>query len=115
MKRFCLIAVVTLLWFGRTLAVVAEESLTAAAIADRTVAEERYHRLNGAIEDLAVAQTSLKQKLERKSETLDHEMRNLREEIERSKIDPAKFASAEYVRELAKKLQEIEDRRQADK
>ena len=88
------------------------------ATADRYDADERYRRLDGSVNDLITSQSALQQRLAAARE----EVQRLRDEVERSKVNPAAFASAESlhelantVRELAKNLKEIDEKRQADK
>jgi len=81
----------------------------AAAIADRDAAEERYKRLNSAVEDLWTARAEQ----DKRQNAISEELRNLRAEM--SKADNSKYATREELRSLAEKLQEIDNKRVADR
>ncbi len=90
----------------------AEEASNAAAIADRQEAEERYRRLNSAVEDLTTAQVKILKKL---ADVTD-ELQRLREEVNRlGSTPPANFASPEDLKRLADRVQELERKREKDK
>ena len=115
MKRFCLMLVAAAIVAGWPSWNFAQEGN---ATADRYDADERYRRLDGSVNDLIASQSALQQRLAAARE----EIQRLRDEVERSKVNPATFASAESlhelantVRELAKNLKEIDEKRQADK
>lgn len=115
MKQFCLILAAAAALTGWPSWIAAQEGTAAA---DRYDAEERYKRLNSAVDDLMASQSALQQRLTAAKD----EVQRLREEVERSKVNPTAFASAESlhelantVRELAKNLKEIDEKRQADK
>lgn len=80
----------------------------AAAIAEREAAEERYKRLNTAIEDLLAAQAAQHKRIQ----ALTDEIRTLREDMTRRQPD---YATHEDLRRLAQKAQEIDDKREADR
>ncbi len=88
---------------------------TAAAIADRQEAEERYKRLNSAVEDMLMAQAGQQKRIA----ALEDELRTLRMESARgtaqfaTKTDLQRFD--EELRRLAKTIQEIDKKREADK
>ncbi len=88
-----------------------QDAASAAARADRQDAEERYNRLNDAVEDLLRANTSLKKKIEQ----LSDEVAQLRAENARAKNNTVSYASQEDVQKLARKLQELDEKRQADR
>lgn len=84
---------------------------TAAALAEREYAEERYRKLSSEIEDLRTAYQAL---LKRFS-TLTDELQSVREEI----ANNSKFLTREelitFKTALEKKLQEFNDKREADR
>ena len=83
----------------------------AAAQAERQDREERYQRLNSAVEEIIA---SAAQQRKRLSDLAD-EVRRLREDIARANQIFANCASVEDVKRLAKAVQEIEKNREQDK
>lgn len=87
----------------------------AAAIADRQDAEDRYKRLNAAVEDMLMAQATQQKRIA----ALEDELRALRMENARgtaqfaTKADVQRFD--DELRRLAKTIQEIDKKREADK
>lgn len=81
---------------------------TAAAVADREAAEERYRRLNAAVEDLLAAQATL----QRKISALAEELRDLREDQSKA---TSQAVTREEWRRLAEKVQTIEEKRLEDR
>ena len=96
---------------GAVVAVTAPRALaqdnSAAAIAERQEAEERYKRLAATVEDLKEAQTALTRQLK----SLADELQKSREETARN---GGKFASQDDVKLLTEKLREVDAKRQAD-
>jgi Skp family chaperone for outer membrane proteins len=86
-----------------------DNATRAGAIADRDAAEERYKRLNSAIEDLV----SVRAEQERRLSAMTEEVRSLRAEV--GKNDSTRYATRDELRSLAEKLQEIENKRLADR
>lgn len=84
---------------------------SAAATAAAQRYDEDYKRLEDAVQGLIASQASLREQLSAAKE----EIRRLHEEIEHNKVNPTSFAAAEDVRELTKKLKEVDEKRQADK
>jgi len=80
----------------------------AAATAERDYSEERYRRLNDLMEQLVNAQASLQKRLS----ALAEESQRLRSELNNR---PSNLATREELRALERKLQEINDKREADK
>jgi LysM repeat protein len=86
----------------------AQDADSAARIAERQDAEERYKRLNAAVEDLLTAQVALQKRIE----ALAQENRALREESARA---ASELVSRDELRALAVKVQELDKLRQEDK
>jgi hypothetical protein len=80
----------------------------AAAIADRDAAEERYRRLNTAVEGLLAAQAEQQRRLE----TLVTELRQVRAESAQPKGD---FVTREELKQLVDTVREIDRKREADR
>jgi len=85
-----------------------QDTETAAEVAARQDAEERYKRLSAAIEDLIAAQAAQQKKIVELTESLA----TLREEMTRNANSNT---TREELRSLAEKVQEIEKNREADK
>jgi TolA-binding protein len=79
-----------------------------AATAERDYAEERYRRLNALMEQLVSAQASLQSRLS----SLTEESQRLRADLNRT---PRHVVTHEELRLLERKLQEINEKREADK
>jgi len=106
MKRFSILLISCQLLTTSVLR--GQDAVAAAAQAEREAAEERYKRLNSAVEDLLAAQTEQ----QRRTATLAREVESLREQASK----PAgNYASQEDLRKLAEKLQELDKKREADK
>jgi LysM repeat protein len=86
----------------------AQDPEAAAAAAARQDAEERYKRLNAAVEDLILAQAAQQKKITE----LAAAIAELREELSRT---ASQQSSREELRSLAEKLREIEKNRETDK
>jgi TolA-binding protein len=86
----------------------AQDPEAAAAAAARQDAEERYKRLNAAVEDLILAQAAQQKKISE----LAAAIAELREEMTRQ---AGNNSTREELRSLAEKLREIEKNREADK
>src|SRR5262245_19270421 len=86
----------------------AEAAAQAAAKQD---AEERYKRLNAAVDELIAAQAANQKKLS----AITDELRTLSEEVRRSASAGANYASRDDLRTLAEKVAELDKQRQADK
>jgi LysM repeat protein len=106
MKRLPILLIACLLL--ATPALRGQDAAAAAAQAEREAAEERYKRLNSAVEDLLAAQTEQQKRIA----TLAREIENLREQASKP---TGNYASQEDLRKLAEKLQEIDKKREADK
>ena len=106
MKRVSIFLIACLLFV--TPAVRGQDATAAAAQAEREAAEERYKRLNSAVEDLLAAQTEQQKRLA----TLAKELESLREQQTRPNTS---YASQEDLKRLAEKIQEIDKKREADK
>lgn len=110
MRQFLLLVGFAALFAGPALPSNGQDNTTrAAAIADRDAAEERYKRLNSAVEDLV----SVRAEQERRLSSLMEEIRSLRAEMGRN--DSSKYATRDELRSLAEKLQEVENKRVADR
>jgi TolA-binding protein len=84
-----------------------DASSRAAAIADREAAEERYRRLNTAVEGLLAAQAEQQRRLE----ALASELRQLRIDTARPQGD---FVTRQQLNELVDMVREVERKREAD-
>jgi hypothetical protein len=85
-------------------------SSAAAALADRQDAEERYRRLNSAIEELIAAEVQQRKRINE----LADQLQKLREDVLRANQAVSSCASAEDLKRLAKSVQEIEQKRAQD-
>ena len=106
MKRFSIFLIACLLLI--TPAVRGQDAAAAAAKAERDAAEERYKRLNSAVDDLLAAHTEQQKRIA----ALAKEVESLREQQSRPR---ASYASEEDLRRLAEKIQEIDKKRADDK
>ena len=111
MKRFLLILIIAVCWNGLPLSPAAQDDAAAraATIAEREAAEERYRRINTAVEGLLSAQADNHRRLT----ALADEIRNVR--AESSRTDTSKYATREELSRLAESLREIDRKREADK
>lgn len=107
MKTFARFLALTLL-FAMAFPALTQDNEAAAAAAARQDAEERYKRLNAAVEDLITAQAAQQKKIN----DLTAALAELREEMAR---DAAKNTTRDDLRSLAEKVREIEKNREADK
>jgi TolA-binding protein len=106
MKRILLLV---LLAFGLVhTPLFAQDSTTAAAIADKQAAEERYRRMAADVESLLAANLALQKKIS----ALDAELQRVREEQARSANNSN---TTESLRKLAEAIQEVDRKREADK
>lgn len=94
-----------------TLAPKAQDANAAAAAAQRQADEERYRRLNAAVEDLQNTQVTIMKKLS----DLGQEIRQLREEIDHLKTSNPNYATQEDLKRLANKIQELDQKRDAER
>src|SRR5437773_3451336 len=81
----------------------------ARAAAEREAAEERYKLLNSAVDALTTGQADL----QRRIGALTDEVRTAR--AQDNKIDTSKFVTREEFNRLVKAIDEIEQKREADK
>ena len=111
MKRFLLLLAIAACWNGRPVSLEAQDDAAprAAAIAEREATEERYRRLNTAIEGLLSAQADNHRRLT----ALAEEIRTVRAESTRT--ETGKYATREDLAKLAESLREIDRKREADK
>lgn len=111
MKRFLLLLAIAACWNGLPVSLEAQDdaAVRAAAIAEREAAEERYKRLNTAVEGLLSAQADNQRRLTAQAD----EIRTVRAESTRT--DTGKYATRDELKRLAEKVQEIEDKRLADR
>ena len=111
MKRFPLLLAIALglTWLPISLAAQDDAASRAAAIAEREAAEERYKRINTAVEGLLSAQADNQRRLT----ALTDEIRNVR--ADNTRIDTGKYATREEVARLVESLKEIDRKREADK
>jgi septal ring factor EnvC (AmiA/AmiB activator) len=84
---------------------------TAAAIAERQAAEERYKRLNSAIEDLVSAQAAMGKRLN----ALADELRSVREELARANNNANNYVSRADYDALLGKLKDLDEQRKRDR
>jgi hypothetical protein len=80
----------------------------AAAIADRDAAEERYRRLNTAVEGILAAQAEQQRRLE----TLASELRQVRADTAKPQGD---FVTREELNQLVETIRELDRKREADR
>jgi len=86
------------------------QSEVARAAADHEAAEERYQRLNSAVEDLLASQTDLRRRMDQVGETLQ------RVSVEaRSKPSENVFVTRDEFNKLLEKVREVDAKREADK
>src|ERR687887_47147 len=81
----------------------------ARAAAEREAAEERYRLLNSAVDGLTTGHAELQRRLS----ALADEVRSLR--LENARIDTSKFVTRDELNRLVKAVEEIEQKREADK
>ena len=105
MKPFSILLIACLLLITPALR---GQDAAAAAQAEREAAEERYKRLNSAVEDLLAAQTEQQKRIA----TLAKELESLREQQTHPNTS---YASQEDLKRLAEKILEIDKKREADK
>ena len=106
MKRILLLV---LFCFGLSqIPAIAQDASTAAAIAEKQVAEERYKQMAADIESLLAANLALQKKIS----ALDAELQKVREEQLRSANNNS---TAETVKKLADAIQEVDRKRESDK
>jgi predicted nuclease with TOPRIM domain len=111
MRLLVLVAAVLTGIGSNTLCGVAQDASTAAARAERQDAEERYNRLNGAVDDLLKANADLRRRVTELSE----EVARLRAESARANSSASNYASQSDVQSLKRSLQELDEKRQADR
>ena len=105
MKRVSIFLFVCLL--SITPALRAQDAAAASAKADRDAAEERYKRLNSALEDLLATQNEQQKRIA----ALVKEVENLREQMSKPS---GNYASQDDLRALAKTVEKIEQKRVED-
>ncbi len=106
MKRFLLLLP---LGFGLLqFPLVAQDSNTAAAIADKQAAEEHYKRMSADVESVLAANLSLQKKVS----ALENELQKVREEQSRSANNNS---ATDGLKKLAEKIQEVDKKRESDK
>lgn len=110
MKLNGLLIVVLALFFV-PMAPKAQDADAAAAAARRQAEEERYRRLNSAVEDLQATQVTILKKLS----DLGQEMRQVREDLDRLKSSNPNYATQEDIKHLANKVQELDQKRDAER
>jgi hypothetical protein len=110
MKRSSCGAVILAVCMGATssLLVAQGDASRAAAIADREAAEERYRRMNTAVEGLLAAQAEQQRRLE----ALATELRQVRADTAKPQGD---FVSREELRQLVDTVRELDRKREADR
>jgi septal ring factor EnvC (AmiA/AmiB activator) len=82
---------------------------TAAAIADRQADEERYKRLNSAVDDLVAAQAVMAKRIN----ALEDELKGLRDDLARAHTN--RYVSRSEFDDLVRKLKELDDQRIKDR
>jgi LysM repeat protein len=110
MKRFALLFAGATILAGQPLLSqdTAPAAVTAAEAAAQQDAEERYKRLNAAVEDLIAAQAAQQKKFL----LLAEDLKSLREEMTRN---AGNNSTRDDLRTLAEKVAELDKQRQADK
>jgi hypothetical protein len=111
MKRVLLLSAALAQWLASSTSLPAQDDAAAraAAIAEREAAEERYNRLNSAVEGLLTSRDDMRQKLAR----LADEMVSVRAEA--TKTDTGKYVTREELKKIVEKIQEIDEKREADR
>ena len=94
-----------------TLAPKAQDADAAAAAARRQADEERYRRLNSAVEDLQASQNTVLKRLA----DMGQEIRQVREDLDRLKTSNPNYATHEDIKHLANKVQELDQKRDAER
>jgi len=92
------------------LTISAQNPSAAAAMADRRDIEERFKRLDSAVEELFSAHNALQGRLVK----FQTELRSLREEMDKQKASTPKYASQDDLQRLLHQVQEIDKRRESD-
>lgn len=93
---------------GTTTLSAQDQAARAAAIADREAAEERYRRMNTAVEGLLAAQAEQQRRLE----ALAAELRQFKVESAQPKGD---FVTQEQLKQLVETVRELDRRRESDR
>jgi len=88
-----------------------QDSNTASAIADKQAAEENFKRLSADLESMLAANLAL----QRKVSALENELLKVREEQSLLRNASQNNNTAESLKTLAEKIQEVDRKRQADK
>ena len=110
MKRFAAFLAGAMLIAG-TPAIAQDNAEAAAQAAARQDSEERYKRLNAAVDELIAAQAAAQKKLA----AITEELHTLSDEVKRSAGAGANYANREDLRTLAEKVAELDKQRQSDK
>lgn len=106
MKRILIFSLAA--WLGGVSSLPAQSGFFASKAADQQAAEERYQRLAGKVQDLTEAQEAL----QRRIAALAEEIRALREQQAQPNADAV---GREELKRLAEKVQEIDQKREADR
>ena len=108
MKKFWCVLSVSFL--AIVCSIPAQNASSAAVMADRRDIEERFKRLDAAVEELFAAHNSLQTRLVK----FQTELRSIREELDRQKTTTPKYASQEDLQRLLHQVQEIDKKRESD-
>jgi hypothetical protein len=106
MKKILIVSLAA--WLGGSFHLPAQSGIFASKVADQQAAEEQYQRLAGKVQDLAESQQALQKRIA----ALAEEIRALREQQAQPNPDTV---GREELKRLAEKVQEIDQKREADK
>ena len=109
MKRFLLLLFLAAGLLNRPL--LAQTPNTASAIADKQETEERYKRITTDMESMLAANLALQKKVS----ALENELQKLREEQSQLRSANNNNNTTESLKRLAEKIQEVDQKREADK
>ena len=109
MKQFLLLLLAGLVLAQSPL--FAQDANTASAIADKQEAEERYKRMSADVESMLAANLALQKKVS----ALENELQKVREDQSLLRSANNNNSTAESLKTLAEKIQEVDRKRQADK
>ncbi len=110
MKRFILL-LTGLVWLTQTLIPAhAQDAATAAAIAERRDAAERYNRLSSQVDDLLAANTALQKRLA----ALEQELSSVRAEAARASANNPQYVTKDELKQVVETIRKLDQDRQAD-
>jgi hypothetical protein len=114
MKRV-LFAIVSCAFLYLTIPCISAQDGGAAARAERMDVEDRYRRMNDSVRQLISANTALQSRVSALAEDMRRLHTDVQTEKSRASSHAARYVTQDELRVLAKKIQEIDEKRQADK